>query len=64
MSTQEKGEEEFELVTSTSLDVVHSRLNYSLRMLSMALALHSFEGNFSVHIVFRVARNGNQIKEF
>jgi hypothetical protein len=30
MSTQEKGEEKFKPVTSASLDIVHSRLNYTL----------------------------------
>jgi hypothetical protein len=32
MSIQEKGEGRFELVTSTSLGVVHSRLSYPLRI--------------------------------
>jgi hypothetical protein len=31
MSTQEKGEEGFELVTSASLRIVHSQLSYPLR---------------------------------
>ena len=31
MSTQGKGEGKFELVTSASLDVVYSQLNYPLR---------------------------------
>jgi hypothetical protein len=35
MSTQEKGKKEFKLITFTLLGVIYSRLNYSLKTLTI-----------------------------